>query len=75
MVENGENLVSMATVASNDAGDAKDLVHTLAHSKSEPVRYVEGTMTVALEVDGQLWTAARIATSSPTCWSGTRRNG
>lgn len=58
---NTENLVSMAPIASNDAGDAKDLVHELARSEADPVRYVQGTESVALEVDSQRWTAARIA--------------
>lgn len=58
---NADNLVSMAPVASNDAGDAKDLVHELARSEADPVRYVEGTQSVALEVDSQRWTAARVA--------------
>jgi len=56
-----DSLVNMAPIASNDAGDAKDLVHDLARSDADPVRYVEGTKTVALEVDSQRWSAARIS--------------
>ena len=48
-------------VATSEEGRAKELIHELARSDSEPLRYVDTGKTVSLEVDSQRWTASRIA--------------
>lgn len=56
-----ENVAPQTPVAVHDKGRVPALVHDLARSDADPVRYVEGTDTVALKVDSQRHTAARIA--------------
>ena len=48
-------------VATSEEGCAKELVHELARSESEPLRYQHTGKTGCLEVDSQRWTASRIA--------------
>lgn len=49
------------SVGPSDEGRAKELIHELARSDAEPLRYRRRNRTVCLEVDSQRWTAARIA--------------